>query len=260
MSTVDHRAPWIPGVGAAVTTATIFVDLLLLRALDDLRDLPYDRAHSPRRPLPSGRVRTTDLWTLIGAGVPILVLGNAWRGTAGAILVLQLGYALGLVAANLWLRRPATENTLVQLAVNAPIQLLLSGYVYAAGLADRGAAVTGGGIAAVGAVALVLGYLEFARKTTRYPKATERTYVHQLGVGGTVAVAGTAAVLSAVCALVALRPLGAWGWLALAPLAIPAGAGYRFWRRRLPRWPVPATLGFVLSSFAVFLALGWAAG
>src|SRR5262249_44831174 len=159
---------------------------------------------------------------------------------------------------------PATDNLLVHLPLNLPVQLLLCGYIYAAFVTDHHRPVTGYGLAAVVAVLLVLVHLEFARRATRHPKASERTYVQQLGLAGTVAVAVTAAVLSAAFAVIAVSPAPpsgrGWAWLTVVPLAFPAGAAWRFRRVRLRRWPVRPTLGFVLCSFAVFLALGVLAG
>ena len=115
---------------------------------------------------------------------------------------------------------------------------------------------------ATAAVVLAFVHLEFARKATRAPGRAERTYVHHLGLGGTVAVASGAAMLAVGLASAAVRPWAAgspahgWGWLALAPLAVPMLAGWRFWRRRLPRWPARGALGFPLCAFLAFLAIG----
>ncbi|HZN18583.1 MAG TPA: hypothetical protein VFB84_10430 [Micromonosporaceae bacterium] len=260
----DGRAAWSPGLGLAVTVLTLFVGMLVIRALDDIRDLAYDREHNPRRPLPSGVVRVSDLVLLAGVGMGVMLLANAWRGVAALVLAGHLAYLVALVGVNVLLRWPATENLLVQLPLNLPVQLLLCGYVYAAFLTDHDRPVTGHGLVGVAAVVFVLVHLEFARRATRQPRASERTYVQQLGLAGTLGVAGAAAVLSALCAVIAVRPAGAaggrWGWLAVVPLAFPVLAGARFWGARLPRWPVSPTLGFVLCSFAVFLALGVLAG
>jgi hypothetical protein len=255
-------ASWTPVTGLAVSVLTLFIDLLLLRALDDLRDLDYDRAHHPRRPLAAGVVRVNDLIVLVAVITVLLLAVNVGRGGALVVLALQLGYAIALVTAEARWRWPATENMLVQLVLNAPVQLLLSAYVYAAFLADRDLSVAVGGAAAVGATFLATMHWEFARKISREPAPTERTYVHQWGLPGTVLVAQTTAVLSVACAVVATRapvpdsPAYGWGWLALTPLVVPAVAGHQFRRRRLAHWPAAATSGFVMASFLVFIVVG----
>ncbi|MFD0891619.1 hypothetical protein ACFQ08_44320, partial [Streptosporangium algeriense] len=40
---------WRPDVGVVVAALTFAIDLLLMRALDDIRDLDYDREHNPGR-------------------------------------------------------------------------------------------------------------------------------------------------------------------------------------------------------------------
>lgn len=262
----DPRASWAPDLGLAVTTITLFGNLLFIRALDDIRDLEYDRAHNPQRPLAAGVVRVTDLVTMITVGSVVLLAGNAWRGAAGVLLCVELAYLGALMYANIRLNWPATENLLVHLPLNVPVQLLLCGYVYAGWLADRQLRPTARGLLAVVAVVLVMLYVEFARKTTRSPGPSERTYVHQLGLGGTVTLGFLTALLATACAVVAAGsgqaggPAGGWGWLALAPLALIGVAGWRFWRGSLPRWPLAPTLGFAFASYLAFVAIGLLTG
>ncbi len=248
--------------GVGITAATLFVDMLALRALDDIRDADYDRAHAPGRPLPSGVVSVSDLVTLVAIGVAALLALNIGRGAALVVLAVQLGYAIGLVTVNTRLAWPASENTLLQLAINIPIQMLLSIYVYVAFLRAGHLPAQPAGLLATVAVMCALIHAEFARKATRAPADAERTYVHHIGLGGTVAAAVVSAVLAAALATATVRPWDAsssargWGWLALAPLAVPAAAGWSFWRRRLPRWPARGALSFPVCACAAFLVIG----
>jgi hypothetical protein len=250
----DGRA-WAPDAGLAVTVGTLFVDMLIIRALDDIRDLDYDRRVHPGRPLAAGVVRSADLLALTAVGSAAILAANSWRGGAAWLLCAQLGYLFALVFLNARLRWPATDNLLAHLPLNVPVQLLLCTYVYVAYQHDHHRPITGRGLLVVLAVLLALLHVEFARKVPRTARLAERSYVRDLGLPGAVALAGTAAVLSAACAVAAVGA-GAWGWLAVVPLAAPLFAGWQFWRRRLPRWPTPPTLTYVLSSFAVFLAVG----
>lgn len=253
---------WPRGTGILVTAVTLFVAMLALRALDDLRDLDYDRVHAPARALPSGAVTVRDLVVLVSVGTVALLALNAARGACLLVLAVLIGYTAGLIAVNVRLRWPASENLLLHLALNLPIQVLLSLYVYTAFLQASHLPLTATGLCATAAVVLAFVHVEFARKATRAPGRAERTYVHHLGLGGTLAAAAAAAALAVGLASVAERPWAAgsptygWGWLILVPLAVPALAGWRFWRHRLPRWPALGAVGFPLCVFLAFLAIG----
>jgi 4-hydroxybenzoate polyprenyltransferase len=53
---LTDRAAALGGPGTALAAPTIALDMLLMRIVDDIRDLPYDRAHNPDRPLVRGAV------------------------------------------------------------------------------------------------------------------------------------------------------------------------------------------------------------
>lgn len=252
---------WSPSAGMIITTLTLFGDVFLLRALDDMRDFSYDRAHSPSRPLPSGMVKVPDLVIAVVVGCVALLLLNGGQGVALMVLAVQLSYAIGLVAANS-LGWPATEKMVPQLLLNLPIQALLCLYVYAAFLRGAHQAVSLGGLLAMAAVLLANIHLEFARKLTRSPLPGERTYVRDLGFAGAAAVAIAVAVATAGLAVAITRPWAAdspahgSGWLAVTSLVAPAAAGWRFWRRGLTRWPPAGAIAFPLSAGVAFFLIG----
>jgi hypothetical protein len=142
------------------------------------------------------------------------------------------------------------------------MQILLLIYVYAAFLRAEHQSPGAEGFLALAAVLLTIIYFEFARKITRTPAAAERTYVRYMGLGGTAMAAVAAALLAAGLAIAVTRPWSpnssafGWGWLAIAPLAVPAAAGWRFWRKRLSRWPPMGALGYPLAAFTAFLLIG----
>ncbi len=259
-SAPGHAGPWDGGAG--ITAATLFIDMLLVRALDDIRDLDYDRVHAPRRPLPSGMVSVSDLVVLVAAGTAALLLLNIGRGTALLVLAAQLGYAIGLVTVNTRLGWPASDNRFLELAINAPIQVLLSVYVYVAYLRAEHLRPGLTGLLATSSVVLAMMHAEFARKTTRAPASTQRTYIHHIGLAGTVSAAVGTAVLAVALAATAVRPWAAtssahsWGWMAFTPVAVPAAAGWNFWRQRLPQWSALGAVSFPICACAVFLAIG----
>ncbi|CNG75058.1 prenyltransferase [Mycobacterium tuberculosis] len=247
---------WRPGGGTAVAAVTLLVDLLLMRALDDIRDLDYDRRFHPGRPLASGAVRVRDLAVLYGAGAVVLVvLNSAWPWRA-AVLLVQLGYAAAAVGVHRRWGRPPADRLFAGLLVSLPAPVLLHLYLYAGYLDSAGHGPDGYGFAAIAVAVAAAGHVELAGKLTRVPRAGERTYVTTLGVTGTLALALAVAVLSAGLLAAFAEP----GWrtlAAVAPLAVPALAAWDFARGRA-RWPRLATAAYPPLTFAGCLALGLA--
>ncbi|MBV2156632.1 hypothetical protein [Kitasatospora sp. SUK 42] len=253
---------WRPDGALAVTTVTMVVDMLLLRALDDLRDHDYDARYNPGRPLPSGLVRERDLVVLVVVGIAALLLLNAGRGVVLLALAGQLGYTVVVMTVDRLWGWPSGDRLLLHLAVNLPIQPLLSLYVYAGFLRSEHLRPGLSGLTAVVAATLGGLCLELGRKATRRPGAGERTYATVLGPAGTSGTAVAAALLSTAVVLVALRPWDpgsaayGWGWLVAAPAGLPAVAAVRF-ARGSARWPRPLAIAYLPAMYTSFLAVGW---
>ncbi|MER7547546.1 hypothetical protein ABTW95_31505 [Spirillospora sp. NPDC127506] len=247
---------WRPGGGTAVAAATLFLDLLLMRALDDIRDLDYDRRFNPGRPLASGAVHVRDLAVLYGAGAAAIAALNApWPWRAGILLV-QLLYAAAAVGVHRRWGRPPADRLFTGLLVSLPAPVLLHLYLYAGYLDACGHGPDGYGLAAVAVAVSAAGHVELAGKITRAPRPGERTYVTTLGLAGTAAAALAVPVLSAGL-LAVFAPPGRWAAAAFAPLAVPALAAWSF-ARGLPRWPRPAAAAYPLAAYASWLVLGLA--
>lgn len=260
---VDHRIHgWTPGWGTGVSALTIVIDLLLLRAMDDIRDLDYDRVRNPGRTLARGAVRVGDLLLLLVAGSAALLALNAGRGVAVLVLAAHLAYAVALLVTDRVFGWPPGDRMIGTLLVSYPIQLLMCGYLYTSLIRTYHLTPSPVGMLACVAVTFVILHMEFARKTVRRPQPDERTYVHTLGVNGTAATALALAVAASVLAIGLARPWDpnaaayGWGWLALLPLALPATAVHRFWRRGEQRWPLKFALLHTLAALPVFFAIG----
>jgi hypothetical protein len=254
---LDHRGTgWRPGPGIIIAAVTLAVAMLMMRALDDIRDLDYDRRRNPGRPLASGAVRVSDLLVLCVACGAALIALNAGDVPAQVILAIQFGYAAVVMAVDHAWHWPPGDNLLAGLAVSFPAPVLLQVYLYARFLDAGHLRPAGSGALAILIVTLARFHAEFARKVVRQPSASERTYVHNFGLAGTIAAAAGAAVGSTVL-LLGLAP-EPWALLGLVPLwwaLRPAGQVGRGTSRRWPRW---APVLFMLSSFAVYLVIGLA--
>ena len=258
---LDPRAhAWRPGGGTAVAAVTVVVDLLLLRAFDDLRDLPYDRRHNPGRPLARGAVLPRDLAVLLGGGMAALLLLNSADHPAQLLLAVQFAYTTALVGAELRFGWPPGDAVVLSVLLSAPVQVLLNLYLYAVFLHDTGLGADRHALPVLAVVMLAAVHHELARKLVRTPRAEERSYVHVFGVRATCVLAVLFAVASTAVALAALRPgtggAGAWGWLVVLPLLVVGRAAWRFTRGRAPRWPLQAAAGYLLTAFACYLVIG----
>ncbi|MEU9478087.1 hypothetical protein [Streptomyces sp. NPDC048191] len=253
-----HRSGPVPASGLAVTAATIAVTLLLFRAVDDVRDLDYDRVQNPRRPLVTGAVRVMDLMLLFFLGMGGLLLLNAPRGAPAAGYAAVCGYVCLILFVEWRWQWPDPERPLLQLLINVPLQTLMCGYVYLGSVQGYDASPSGADLAAALGFVLSLTHLEFARRLVRDPAEHLRTPVHALGVQGTARVTLALAYAAAALELVATRPWSAGqaaGWLVLLPLPVPVLAATRF-HRGAPRWPVGLAVLYLLLSFLSFAALG----
>jgi 4-hydroxybenzoate polyprenyltransferase len=237
------------------------VDLLLMRAVDDIRDVDYDREHHPGRPLARGDVGHRDLAMMIAAGTVLILAINAWRWPVMCVLAAQLGYAFVVLWADRRLGWPSPDAPVPGFLVGFPAQLMINAYLYASLLYSARLGPDWPGVAGIAVTALAFAHLEFARKTTRQPRPGERTYASVLGASGTAVLAVSCAVASVVLLISAVLAVGGTPacWLAAVPLAFVAAGATRFWRDRTPRWPYGLAALFMLTSFAgyeVILVLG----
>lgn len=254
----SHGAP--SALGLAATAATLACTQFLFRAVDDVRDLSYDRRQNPQRPLVTGAVRSSDLMLLFFVGMGVLLVLNARRGLPVVGYGAACGYACLILVTEWRLNWPNPERMLLQLLVNIPLQVLFGVYVYlglsgvihfSPGLRDA---------AAVAGFVLCLSHLEIARRLGWHLKRETRTYVHTLGVNGTAWAALVCAVSAVALELAATRPWSPQGresgWLVLVALPVPLIAADRFFRGA-PRWPLGLAVLYVLLSFAAFVAIGF---
>ncbi|MFC5289629.1 hypothetical protein ACFPM7_21470 [Actinokineospora guangxiensis] len=241
-------AGWLPDWGALVSVATMLVVLLLMRVVDDIRDLDYDRERNPDRPLARGAVSVRDLAVLLAVGAAVVLAANAWRPGVMAVLAAQLGYVAVMVSFERRTGWPSGDALFLNYLLALPAQVLLNGFLYAGLLHAEGLGPSWSGAVGVVVAAVLFAHFEFARKTTREPRPGERTYVNSLGVRGSAAVAVGCAVVAVVLLAAAARPWSPAALVVLLPLAFPVVAALRF--RGLPRWPYGLAAAFLLTGFA----------
>ncbi len=219
--------------GALRAAAAVFTLMLMLRLMDELKDLDVDRRLFPQRPVPAGRVRPADVAGCLAATVLAWIGLHAGAGRAALSAACVLSYA-GLafrwffVPGYLRPRLPAT------LATHTPlVPLLLLHLTVLADATSPGAAEW----RAARVVALVLQFWsavlawEIARKIRSPDEENEYvTYSRLWGRAGAVAVACGAQTVSVACGATLCWGAGlAWS-AALVPLAGLTVCGHAYWR------------------------------
>ncbi len=206
-----------------VVSVTFFLILLFLRAVDEIKDLDYDRLHHPERPLVRGDVSTGEVWLLAAATAGLAIFINLLLAPRLALFaILNMSYGLGLLLLERCWRR-FRESILLNLMITFPVSASLNVYAYLY-LDDRGtAAALSLALPVIAAHVAMFLHLEFGRKL-KWPHLAapgENGYAMALGAGGAITVC---AVLGAIACGLATRlhlQLNAalpWlPWLALLP-------------------------------------------
>ena len=234
LSTATGRGMW-----------AIFAFLLVLRLMDELKDVEVDRALFPERPLPSGRIFESDIAGALVVVATLFVAAHATTGPSLGTATLVLAYAV-LMFHWFFVPERMRPNLPLTLATHTPvIPLLLLHLVTlltsASGLGARDLrwpAV----LALVGSCWAGFFAWEIARKIRAPGEETAYvTYSRLLGPRGAVALTVSAQTLSV--------GLGLWLWArhGLSPaFGILAGAGYLIalgGHLRFLRAPGPETSG-----------------
>jgi 4-hydroxybenzoate polyprenyltransferase len=183
----------------ARAAAAVFTVALVLRLMDELKDRDVDRALFPSRPLPSGRVRVSDIVACLGLAVLAWVALHVGSGPAALSAAAVLAYALLMFR---WFFAPGwmRPRLLATLATHTPVVPLMLLHL-AVLFATSGAC---GGRLRPAAVALLVGQYwgaVFAWEIARKIRAPEEegdyvTYSRRLGRGGAVVLAGAAQSVS----------------------------------------------------------------
>ncbi|AKJ29750.1 hypothetical protein [Caldimonas brevitalea] len=221
------RAGAALGIEGAAVALAFFLILLFLRAVDEVKDLDYDRRHNPMRPLVRGAVSLGEVWGLAAAVAVVVLALSAWLSPRLAVFAaLQMAYGIGLLLLE---RHSATfrRRILLNLCVTLPVSAALNVYAYLF-LASRGLAPPlQQAVPVLLAHVAVFLHLEFGRKL-KWPHlaaAGENGYALALGVPG----ASAACMLfgGAACALATWAHLSAGAgaasplpWFALLPAAV----------------------------------------
>lgn len=116
------------GLREWIAVLTTYTFLLSLRIADEFKDLDTDRKNFPQRPLPSGRVKQSDLITLLLIfQIPTVVLNLLFMNNLPFFVALYVYGAL----MTMWFfaKRLIKHNLFLALVTHNPVQLLLNAYL-----------------------------------------------------------------------------------------------------------------------------------
>ncbi|MFJ9539216.1 hypothetical protein ACIRPX_18400 [Streptomyces sp. NPDC101225] len=240
---------WRPTGATWVRVVTVVLALLFLRMLDEQKDLAYDRVHHPDRPLVTGAITVTELRGAMAALTAVVAGLNALQSATALLLILtSLGYALFLAVLE-GASRAVRDRQLLNLAVTCPVQVLLGAYVYGALAAAGTVTADWHGVVLLALCACVFLHFEFARKTAWTAEPTARLYSAGLGPRRSAAVTAGFAAGAIGCQVALFAPDGPLGLLPCLAAVLPAWGTRRFLAARRGGWPLPAAMGFVVSTY-----------
>lgn len=107
---------------------TVFFLLLSLRVVDEFKDAKTDLVNFPNRPLPSGRVKKSDLITLGSAVVASMLVANLVFMPNKVSFLVMFVYAC-LMSVWFFAKKYIQPNLLAALVTHNPIQLLIVFYI-----------------------------------------------------------------------------------------------------------------------------------
>lgn len=116
------------GYEVVIGVLTIFLALLSLRIIDEFKDAETDKVNFPGRPLPSGRVRRSDLLTLLGVAVGAMIVANLIFMPNWPFFIVTFVYGF-LMSVWFFARKYIQPNLVLALITHNPFQLLLVFYV-----------------------------------------------------------------------------------------------------------------------------------
>jgi 4-hydroxybenzoate polyprenyltransferase len=207
-----------------VVPVSFFLVLLFLRAIDEIKDLDYDRLHKADRPLVRGDVSVSEVWLLSAVIAFAVQMLNLFVDPALTLFTsINISYGLFLLVLERNSRR-FRESILLNLVVTFPVSAALNVFAWLY-LSGRGAAPDAG-FAVPLIAAYIAGFLhfEFGRKL-KWPHLAasgENGYAMVLGSGGALlvcfALGVTACFLATRAHLQYGAGLPAWlPWIALLP-------------------------------------------
>jgi hypothetical protein len=250
--------------GMLAVAASFFLVLLFLRAIDEIKDLDYDRLHKADRPLVRGDVGVGEVWALaalVACAVQLLDLALDPVLTLFTSVNISYGLFLLVLERN---SRVFRESILLNLVVTFPVSAALNFFAWLYLSTAGHAPHADFALPVIAAYIAAFLHFEFGRKL-KWPhlaESGENGYAMALGSGGALLVCVALGVAACVTATWAHMQHGAqllaWlPWIAMLPSL--AGMLRFFTERALHRELKPYFALFLLLFFTANLVVAMTA-
>ncbi len=182
---------------------SIFALKLIIRLMDELKDKETDLKFFPERPLPSGKVRESDITFTLWLVIALYLAANLLAGQAFWMAVIVLGYA-GLMFKKFYRPDLLDRSLMFTVATHNPLIPIMLLYLFALFSVQNGIPLRQLDWSAASAIIVMYWAMLFAQEVARKIRAQEDenayvTYSQLWGPRGAVAIAGGAETIT--CAL-----------------------------------------------------------
>lgn len=197
---------WQWGLSTLISAGSFFGVLFVLRAIDEVKDLEYDRQYNPDRPVVSGVVGLGDIRSYVLLGTLIIALANiliAWQ--LALFVIVNVGYGLLLM----WLEKkiPLMDRSMFfNLLLTYPVSIALSFYTLVQIRFTQQVDVAWCLLPIIGCYILAFLHFEIIRKSMWEPLADpgEKLYSNEIGCSKAVLL-GTLCGVLAISGIVVLN-------------------------------------------------------
>ena len=235
---------WIWGLPTLISALTFFGVLFVLRAIDEVKDLAYDRQYNPDRPLVSGAVNMGDIRSYVIFGTVLVTAANllvAWQ--LALFVVLNVGYGLLLM----WFEKviPLMDRSMFfNLLLTYPVSIALSVYTLLQIQFTQGVEYRPYLLLIICCYILAFLHFEIIRKSMwqNLSEPGEKLYSSELGTEAALTLGSLCGVL-AICGMLLLNQPwqlsgldAATGWLPLSGLILVTLSLKRFLSNRETRF------------------------
>ena len=217
---------WHWSLATLISAASFFGVLFVLRAIDEVKDLEYDRQYNPDRPVVAGVVSLGDIRSYVILGTLIIALANtliAWQ--LALFVILNVGYGLLLM----WLEKviPLMNRSMFfNLLLTYPVSIALSFYTLVQIHFTQQVEVVLSLLPIIGCYILAFLHFEIIRKSMWEGLADpgEKLYSNEIGCGKALLLGTSCGVLAIIGMVMLNQPwlesgaAAITGWLPLAGL------------------------------------------